>query len=294
MIQITGIPRLNPYRHRRSSPDADFTTCPLCRQTYQPGVRLACCPHPIISPMRLFPVDTRIAIRKFKSKDKRPPLVLEEPYYFQQIAETDVRFNAFKMWLDLGEKRTIIAVARRLHKSYTIVRRWADEDKWTVRLQAFNRDQDIERRAARKKLLQKDEADMFRLARGLGRITAKGLAQLVKDAEAGKVEEIGYDKLRAGAETTVKLLRLLHEQSTENIAHDTPDLKKERKFKGALLDAQETLQDLLAAHPEATDEDIERFRDQAIDWAADFSQVDRGELSAAIGGKVDETSTAEN
>lgn len=59
MIQITGIPRLNPYR--RQSPLADFTICPRCKQTYQPRIRLALCPHPIISPQHLFPVCTQLA-----------------------------------------------------------------------------------------------------------------------------------------------------------------------------------------------------------------------------------------
>src|SRR5437870_143272 len=113
MIQITSIPHLNPYR--RQSAIADFLQCPICNQIYQPAVRLTFCPHPIISPARLFPVCTAIVVHKGgrPATGPRPPLLLEKPFWEHQENEDPYCYSMFCYYRDMGPRRLLITVARK-------------------------------------------------------------------------------------------------------------------------------------------------------------------------------------
>lgn len=49
-------------------------------------------------------------------------------------------FEAFAIYRDMGEKRTLQAVADRLQKSYTLIRRWKDAWAWEERVRAYDND----------------------------------------------------------------------------------------------------------------------------------------------------------
>ena len=46
-------------------------------------------------------------------------------------------FEAFAIYRDMGEKRTLQAVADELRKSYTLIRRWKDTWAWEDRVRAY-------------------------------------------------------------------------------------------------------------------------------------------------------------
>lgn len=74
--------------------------------------------------------------------------------------DTDKSFEAFVIYRDLQAKRTLIAVAERLQKSYTIIRRWSTANDWVNRVAAFDKSLDeknLDENAERQKLI-KDNA----------------------------------------------------------------------------------------------------------------------------------------
>lgn len=47
-------------------------------------------------------------------------------------------YEAFAIYRDMGEKRTLQAVADKLQKSYTLIRRWKDAWAWEDRVRAYD------------------------------------------------------------------------------------------------------------------------------------------------------------
>lgn len=47
-------------------------------------------------------------------------------------------YEAFSIYRDMGEKRTLQAVANQLQKSYTLIRRWKDAYEWEERVRAYD------------------------------------------------------------------------------------------------------------------------------------------------------------
>lgn len=47
-------------------------------------------------------------------------------------------YEAFAIYRDMGEKRTLQAVADKLQKSYTLIRRWKDTWEWEERVRAYD------------------------------------------------------------------------------------------------------------------------------------------------------------
>lgn len=74
----------------------------------------------------------------------------------RQKGESEKAFEAFSIYRDLGEKRTIVAVCKRLEKSRTLIDRWKDRWEWQERVRAY--DNDLEREARAKAI--KDRKDM--------------------------------------------------------------------------------------------------------------------------------------
>lgn len=75
----------------------------------------------------------------------------------RQKGETEKAYEAFVLFRDAGPGRTLIAVARELHKSYTLIRRWNDTWNWSERVRLY--DVDVEK-AARAQAV-KDRKDMI-------------------------------------------------------------------------------------------------------------------------------------
>ena len=58
----------------------------------------------------------------------------------RQTKETEKAYEAFLLYKNAGPGRTVIDVARKLQKSYTLIRRWAKKWNWEDRVLAFDRD----------------------------------------------------------------------------------------------------------------------------------------------------------
>ena len=81
---------------------------------------------------------------------------IDKPWERQQ-GESSKAFEAFVIYRDMGADRTLTAVAEKLQKSYTLVRRWKERWRWPERVRAY--DNDLEK-AARAKAV-KDRKDMI-------------------------------------------------------------------------------------------------------------------------------------
>ena len=74
----------------------------------------------------------------------------------RQKGESEKAYEAFVAYRDMGEKRTLIAVAEKLGKSDTLIRRWKDRWEWKERVRAY--DNGLEKEARAKVI--KDRKDM--------------------------------------------------------------------------------------------------------------------------------------
>lgn len=74
----------------------------------------------------------------------------------RQKGESEKAFEAFAIYRDMGEKRTLTAVAEKLQKSGSLIRRWKDRWDWVERVRAY--DNGLEKEARAKAV--KDRKDM--------------------------------------------------------------------------------------------------------------------------------------
>ena len=74
----------------------------------------------------------------------------------RQKGESEKAFEAFSIYRDMGEKRTLTAVAEQLRKSDSLIWRWKDRWDWFERVRAY--DNDLEKEARAKPI--KDRKDM--------------------------------------------------------------------------------------------------------------------------------------
>jgi len=83
------------------------------------------------------------------------PKTTDKPWE-RQKGESEKAFEAFAAYRDMGEKRTFTAVAEKLHKSYTLIRRWKNSWNWDERVREY--DNDLEKQARAQAI--KDRKDM--------------------------------------------------------------------------------------------------------------------------------------
>lgn len=63
----------------------------------------------------------------------------------RQEGESEKAFEAFVIYRDLGQERTISAVVKRLKKSRNLIDRWKDKFNWIERVRLY--DNELEKRA---------------------------------------------------------------------------------------------------------------------------------------------------
>lgn len=122
----------------------------------------------------------------------------------RQKGESEKAFEAFSVYRDMGEKRTIVAVCKRLEKSRTLIDRWKDRWEWQERVRAY--DNDLEREARAKAI--KDRKDMT--ARHIG--IAMQLQKKALEALQGlSVEDMSPKDIREYIKMATDLERLNRE-----------------------------------------------------------------------------------
>lgn len=127
----------------------------------------------------------------------------------RQKGEGEKAYEAFAVYRDMGEKRTLTAVAEQLQKSDSLIRRWKDRWDWFERVRAY--DNDLEK-AARAKAINDRKAMTERhigIAMQLQRKALEALSSLsVEDMSAKDIKE--YIKMATDLE---RLNRTLEEES---------------------------------------------------------------------------------
>lgn len=127
----------------------------------------------------------------------------------RQKGESEKAYEAFSIYRDMGEKRTIVAVVKRLEKSRSLIDRWKDRWEWTERVRAY--DNDLEKEARAKAI--KDRKDMTERHIGIAmQFQKKALEALkslpVEDMSAKDIKE--FIKMATDLE---RLNRTLEEES---------------------------------------------------------------------------------
>lgn len=69
----------------------------------------------------------------------------DEPYpWFRRETETEVAFEAFRVYRDMGTSRSTRAVAHSLGKSAQLITRWSSTHHWVERARAYDNHRDAE------------------------------------------------------------------------------------------------------------------------------------------------------
>lgn len=129
----------------------------------------------------------------------------------RQKGESEKAYEAFAIYRDMGEKRTFTAVAEKLQKSSSLIRRWKDRWEWVERVRAY--DNDLEKEARLKAI--KDRKDMvdrhIKIAMQLQKKALEALTSFsVEDMSPKDVKE--YIKMATDLE---RLNRTLEEDSSK-------------------------------------------------------------------------------
>lgn len=65
----------------------------------------------------------------------------------RQEGESEKAFEAFVVYRDMGRERTFVAVAEKLRKSDTLIRRWKERWEWAERVRAYDNELEKEAKA---------------------------------------------------------------------------------------------------------------------------------------------------
>lgn len=129
----------------------------------------------------------------------------------RQKSENFKRFEAFKEYRDMGPDRSYTAVAEKLQKSLTLMRRWAKEDNWKDRVAAYDDYLD-------KLELKKQEEERKKMTKRHINLALSVQNKLVDKLNNLKGSEIKVQDIPKFLETAVKIERLSRGESTENHA----------------------------------------------------------------------------
>jgi hypothetical protein len=298
MINILGI----PLRQSWNPPPSRFVNCPQCGQTYEPTYRSIFCPH-AIGPARQLGagVPAPLVRRQKKAVQPRAQRVLVEPYYFRQPAqgripaESQERWRAFSLWLSM-ENRSLVKVARELgYTAPTLINRWSQQDKWPLRLQAFEEERrQAERAAFRKRWEQRTKQTLCLLDSGL-EILGKEYHERIRILKKAMAGDISTETLLKYTVELTKLTELLQGRATEHITHDTPEMARERKLRDAAAVVQSSIEGWKQHNQDVPAELAAEWEENFIAWGAREYEIDAVELrTAVLGSGVDESSTATN
>lgn len=127
----------------------------------------------------------------------------------RQKGESEKAYEAFSTYRDMGEKRTFAAVAEKLQKSDSLIRRWKNQWNWQERVRAYDNDLEKEARAKAVKDRKAMTERHIGIAMQLQKKALEALTTLaVEDMSAKDIKE--YIKMATDLE---RLNRTLEEHS---------------------------------------------------------------------------------
>jgi hypothetical protein len=104
-------------------------------------------------------------VHKTAAKKPTPPPPVKKkrdrrPSWEQLDNETDVAYEAFRKYRDMGAGRSTAKVAQALGKSKTLMDRWSSANQWVIRARAFDANEDkewlYEQRDLRRKAMKRN------------------------------------------------------------------------------------------------------------------------------------------
>lgn len=133
---------------------------------------------------------------------------MSNPWERQQY-ESQQSFEAFQIYRDLGEERSITKVAQKCNKNRSLIARWSTQHNWVERAAAY--DQYMDQQA-----LKAEERERKKMAKRHAEIAMKFQEKIKKRLKTLDPEELSTYDLMKWLEISVKVERLARGESTEN------------------------------------------------------------------------------
>lgn len=157
----------------------------------------------------------------------------------QRKNESAKAYEAAKLYFELGAERGIEEVARRLHKSRTIIARWSSRHAWVERARDYDahiaviqqiaidkvRETEARKWAERESQIKEDGWELFLACKKKAQemlLFPVSRKQIAQDGKQTVIEpaEWNFNTARLMADTAVKIGRLTVDLSTENLDID--------------------------------------------------------------------------
>lgn len=163
--------------------------------------------------------------------------VFKEPLWERQPPESAPAWEAFKLYRDMGDGRTIAKAAKHLGKSAVVLERWSAGYKWIERVRAWEHNLDIEGNAAAVEAIKEMRTRQINIASGFMQVAGVELKKLLELVKRKQHVMLSADQIVRMADFAAKLERLNRGEpdSIQKQQHElTIDEKREsfRKFIG--------------------------------------------------------------
>ncbi len=154
----------------------------------------------------------------FRRQVEQRPLAEDREPWERQPQESRQAYAAFADYRDMGpHARSLQKVGQQLSKSLALMKRWSAQWRWGDRTEAFDHEQDRERRA---KLAEEQEKMLERHRRVASALVTTGLRRLIGDEEksipALPVGALDPDEVVKILSEGVRMERLTYELPTEH------------------------------------------------------------------------------
>lgn len=116
-------------------------------------------------------------------------------------AESDVAFEAFAVYRDLGASRSIAMAAKKLEKSHQLLERWSAENQWVLRANSW--DAYLDKEQQRQTVKERKE-----MGRRHARIAMQAQAKLIERLNSIRPEQLQASDIPRWLEAAVKVERL--------------------------------------------------------------------------------------
>lgn len=138
----------------------------------------------------------------------------------RQKGESEKAYEAFVTYRDLGEKRTFTAVAKKLQKSCTLIRRWKVAWEWQERVRAY--DNELEKEARSKAV--KSRKDMTERHIGIAMQLQKKALEALKELKPEEMTPKDIKEFIKMATDLERLNRTIEEESGKGSSESSASL----------------------------------------------------------------------
>ena len=135
----------------------------------------------------------------------------------RQDGETPKQFQAFVIYRDLGEERTLLKVSKELGKSKTLMDRWSSANSWVERAAAWDREQDRLARQEQIKDIKKMRKRHADTAKSMMALAVKGISKMIDPITKELREDLKPNDIARLVEVASKLERISMGDTSEVI-----------------------------------------------------------------------------